>query len=320
MKKLSTVVAVVGLAVSSITGGAFVANAKEAPLKDGWTWTMPDGSKIGQCADGYAEVVSHVKDHEGQKYWAAYSKRGGWKQTYNLTWDELQEVMAQDWKDDARANPRIWGVMNLSSGVIETVVNPSDVKLGELYENDCVKNGYTIPVGEPNNGKDDVIVPVPTPTPTETTPVTPAPQPSEPPAVPVPTETTPAPPPVVTEPPVVLPPAPTPTVTPIVTKRLVQTDTYRYTTLAERARILGYIKDGKLTFREDREQWNDSTWVITEQTLTNGKVTKTKVVKAGGNGATAKGSKLTMSFVLGKGATQNAPWGRTGKVAQTYIK
>lgn len=298
MKKLSTVVAVVGLAVSSITGGAFAASATEAAgnteiVTITHVWKLP-ASATGVYTTWYPqEFVNDTGKIPADC--GTYQK-------------DVYEVKYQ--KD-------VYRVPATEKAVIDAINKmPADGKLtlgeeGDLFNKYAVKSA---------SGKTTVKCEAP--------PVAPAPEPNEPPVVippvivepPVVTEPPVVLPPVVVEPPVVLPPAPTPTVTPIVTKRLVQTDTYRYTTKAERARILGYVKDGKLTFREDREQWNDSTWTVTEQTLTNGKVTKTKVVKAGGNGAKAKGSKLTMSFVLGKGATHNAPFGKTGKVAQTYIK
>ena len=113
--------------------------------------------------------------------------------------------------------------------------------------------------------------------------------------------------------------APTPK-PPVITKDLVQEDTYRYTSARELRTIKGYAADKKLVYREDKAQWNDSTWRIVERTFTNGKLTSTKVLKVGGNGARAKGSKIVMTWKLGKGATVNAPWGVKKNIPQVFVQ
>ena len=116
------------------------------------------------------------------------------------------------------------------------------------------------------------------------------------------------------------PPVVPPTPKPVITKDLVQEDTYRYTSASELRTIKAFAADKKLVYREDKAQWNDSTWRIIERTFTNGKLTSTKVVKAGGNGARAKGSKIVMTWKLGKGATVNAPWGVKKNIPQTFVR
>lgn len=152
-----------------------------------------------------------------------------------------------------------------------------------------------------------------TPQPTATTTATPTEQPSTP--VPTATTTAPSTPPVTPKPPVV-PPKPKP----VITKDLVQEDTYRYTSARELRTIKAFAADKKLVYREDKAQWNDSTWRIIERTFTDGKLTSTKVVKAGGNGARAKGSKIVMTWKLGKGATVNAPWGPKKNIPQVFVR
>lgn len=291
MKKTMALAASIALAAGMTLPGT-VAQADDRPVKAGWQWQLPDGSVQGSCADGYRPVWSEVPDFDGAaRYWVAYSKRGGWKQTYNLTYAEVQEVIAEDFAPEHKTNPRLWGYM-FNNGY-ETVTTTPQV--GKLYEGDCILTTHEIPGGE-NNGKDDDVKPIPTPEPPKT------------PNVPVTPPTTP---PMQPKPPVV--------VKPVITKRTVQIDTYRYTTKAERTRIYSMALDGVLKFREDAFAWKTSTWVIAEQTLTNGKVTATKVLKTGGNGAKAKGSKAVMTWQLNKRATVNAPWGSNGKLAQLFL-
>ena len=173
----------------------------------------------------------------------------------------------------------------------------------------------TVPTEEPTSPQ-PTATETATPEPTATATTTP----TEEPTTPVPPETTtlptvPCAPPTTTQPPVV-PPKPKP----VITKDLVQEDTYRYTSARELRTIKAYAADKKLAYREDKAQWNDSTWRIIERTFTNGKLTSAKVVKAGGNGARAKGSKIVMTWKLGKGATANAPWGVKKNIPQVFVR
>ena len=181
------------------------------------------------------------------------------------------------------------------------------------------------PTDEPTEPTATETTTVPTEPPTDEPTDTATATPTEEPSTPVPTATTqpttpptttaPSTPPATPKPPVV-PPKPKP----VITKDLVQEDTYRYTSARELRTIKAYAADKKLTYREDKAQWNDSTWRIIERTFTNGKLTSTKVLKAGGNGARAKGSKIVMTWKLGKGATVNAPWGVKKNIPQTFVR
>lgn len=321
-------------------------------LKDGWIWLHPDGLTQGSCGEGYYPLWSKVPHYDSTAtFRVAYDAHNNWQPSYNISYARVRDLIDNNQLDPK--NARIWAYM-FENGP-ETVV--SETTSGNLYEGDCILEGYWIPSGL-NHGQDSdvkpkAVAPTESPSPTTTestssptveptsTPTTSSPTTStttsSPSTEPTPTSTT-SPTPTSTISPTSEPttssptssqpissPKPTPTrtsgVSPAtVSYRLVQIDTYRYGNKRQLNAVLALKRDGKLTFREDKPFWRSSTWVIARQKLVDGKVTSTQVLRSGGNGAKLKGSKVTMTWQLGTGATAMAPWGKSGKVAQTFVK